>query len=148
MAEAFSIRAIRLNDLVALGELNHEFNGLVMTPEQIAVRLRSTQHSELVVVAEMSDRIVGFACVQICDSVCYARPWAELTELYVREGCRRQGLGRGLVQEAERLARQKGATDMVIRTGEANAAGQALYSTLGYTTQPHLTLQKPLSEPT
>lgn len=147
MAETFSIREVQLSDLVALAELNHEFNGVGMTPEQIAVRLRSAQRSELVVVAEMSDCVVGFACVQICESVCYVQPWAELTELYVRDDYRRRGLGSGLVQEAERLARQKDATEIVVRTGAKNAAGKALYNALGFTTRPDLTFAKPLSEP-
>lgn len=147
MTETFSIREVELGDLVALAELNYEFNGVAMAPEQMAVCFQSAQPSELVIVAEMGDRPVGFACVQICASVCYAQPSAELTELYVRDSCRRLGLGRSLVQEVERLARQKGATKMVVRTGATNVAGQAFYKALGFRSRPHLTLQKPLKEP-
>jgi GNAT superfamily N-acetyltransferase len=147
MTETFSIREIQPSDLVALAQLNHEFNDVAMTPEQVADRFRSTQSTEIVVVAEMGDRIVGFACVQICDSVCYTQPWAELTELYVCDSYRRQGIGRGLIQESERLTRQKGAKKMVLRTGTTNATGQAFYKALGFTSRPHLTLQKSLSEP-
>ena len=148
MKETFNIREIRPSDLVSFAKLNYEFNGVAMTPEQVADRFRSTQPNEIVVVAEMGDHIVGFACVQICNSVCYAQPWAELTELYVRDSCRRRGIGRGLIREAEQLARQKGAPKMVLRTGATNATGQAFYKALGFTSRPHLTLQKSLSEHT
>jgi ribosomal protein S18 acetylase RimI-like enzyme len=148
MAESFHVRVAQLDDAFALAELNSEFNDVAIPPDQIAKGLWSERPSELVVAAEVGGHVVGFACVQILSSVCYAQPWAELTELYVREAHRRQGIiGTALVQEAERLARQKGAKEMVVRTGNENAAGQALYRTLGYAKRPHLTLEKCLSGP-
>lgn len=59
MTETFRIRAVQLSDWVALAQLNHEFNGVAMTPEQMAARFQSAHPSELVVVAEMGDRIYG-----------------------------------------------------------------------------------------
>jgi GNAT superfamily N-acetyltransferase len=105
MGESFQVRAAQLDDAVALAALNHEFNDVAMPPGQIAACLRSDRHSELVVVAEVTDHVIGAACVQIMMSMCYPQPWAELTELYVRESHRGQGIGGALVHETERLAR-------------------------------------------
>ena len=145
MAESFVVRPAQNGDATALATLNREFNDQARTPDEIAASLRSGLHSERVLAVEVGGDVVGFACVQFLYSMCYAAPWAELTELYVRQGYRRQGIGRALVHEAERCARENGATEIVVRTGERNVAGQALYEAQGYCTRPHLTLRKALS---
>jgi len=145
MSESFQIRVAQLEDAVALAALNQEFNTPPTTPDQILSYLSSGWHTELVLVAEVAGQVVGFACLQVLASVCYAQPWAELTELYVQEAYRRRGIGRALICEAERLAQQDGATDMLVHTGVANEAGQALYQALGYSLQAHVSLQKRLN---
>jgi GNAT superfamily N-acetyltransferase len=145
--DSVMVRQAQPNDAVALAALNWEMNDEAIPPDRITARLRSESHSELVVVAEVGGHVVGFACVQLLWSICYAEPWAELTELYVRATHRRQGIGRTLVYDAERLAQEQGAKDILVRTGTKNAEGQALYEAMGYTTRPHLTLQKQLQKP-
>lgn len=147
MSDSLQIRVAQLEDAVALAALNRAFNEHPTTPDQIMAYLSSGWHTELVLVAEIAGRVVGFACVQFFSSVCYAQPWAELTEVYVAAASRRRGIGRALVHEAERQAQQYGATDMLVRTGAMNGAGQALYQALGYTMQAHVSLQKRLGEP-
>lgn len=51
------------------------------------------------------------------------------------------------MREAERRAKDLGATDLVVRTGTANVAGPALYQVLGYQRLSDVSLQKPLAEP-
>jgi ribosomal protein S18 acetylase RimI-like enzyme len=52
----------------------------------------------------------------------------------VREDCRRRGIGRRLVREAERWARARGAEEIELNVWEFNASAQALYERLGYAT--------------
>jgi ribosomal protein S18 acetylase RimI-like enzyme len=52
--------------------------------------------------------------------------------LAVAAGRRRQGVGRRLLVEAERLAAHAGATGVALDTGLANAPAQALYEACGY----------------
>jgi ribosomal protein S18 acetylase RimI-like enzyme len=144
MAESFHVRAARIDDAVGLAALNREFNDVEIPPDQIAAWLRFEGRSEVVVVAEVAGELGGFACVQILLSMFYGEPWAELTELYVREAHRRLGIGRALVQEGERLAQLRGAADMIVRTGVENAAARALYESLGFTARADVTLQKRL----
>jgi ribosomal protein S18 acetylase RimI-like enzyme len=138
------VRLANPDDASALAALNREFNEGSMTSEEIKSRLQAGSGSEIVLMVEVDSQAVGFACVQMMSSVCYPHSWAELTELYVQPSYRRRGLGRALVQESERMAKERGATEIHLLTGVGNTAGQALYSRLGYIKRPHLSFQKSL----
>lgn len=145
MDQAVQIRVARWDDdAEVLAALSYEFNHVQVTPNHVMSRLSSGFHTEIVVVGEAGGQVVGFACAQILESICYAKPWAELTELYVQERYRRRGLGRGLVWMVEQMAQQEGATDIVVHTSASNLAGQALYRSLGYEVQSHVSFQREL----
>ena len=142
MSKIIQIRLANSADAGALAVLNQEFNESTLTSEEIESHLQKGLHPEIVLIVEVDNRVVGFACVIMMSSICYPHPWAELIELYIQPQFRRQGLGRALVEESERMARERSATGMHLLTGVANTAGQALYSALGYTKQPDLSFQK------
>jgi GNAT superfamily N-acetyltransferase len=75
----------------------------------------------------------------------YTEPYAELTELFVEEGFRRQGVGKCLVAHAEKLAREAGASKMLILTDFYNHAAISLYRAIGYAHY-DIALTKDLSE--
>jgi ribosomal protein S18 acetylase RimI-like enzyme len=52
--------------------------------------------------------------------------------LAVSAGCRRRGVARRLLAEAEHAAARAGATGVALDTGLANAPAQALYEACGY----------------
>jgi ribosomal protein S18 acetylase RimI-like enzyme len=56
---------------------------------------------------------------------------AFLYELGVDEGFRRRGIGRGLIEEAKRVARGAGAFEMYVLTDPENDAANALYAATG-----------------
>jgi ribosomal protein S18 acetylase RimI-like enzyme len=61
---------------------------------------------------------------------------AELGDVFVVEGSRGQGIGRALVEAAERLARQQGERAISLEVTAANPENEAarrLYERLGYT---------------
>lgn len=118
-------------DAAALVELNRQFNGLDMPAASVAQRL-SGNRREVVLLAREGEAAVGFACVQFSLSVCYPRPWAEVTEMYVRRGYRRRGAGSALLAAAERVALRRHVEEIVVLTGQRNAAGQRLYTSAGY----------------
>jgi ribosomal protein S18 acetylase RimI-like enzyme len=121
-------------DASALARMSTVFNGVLNTPSQIATRLAACAGIETPVLAELRDAICGFACVRLVPCVLYAEPYAELTELYVEQEFRRRGVGGALVAYAERLAHERGASDLIIMTGLDNAPAQALYRAMGYDT--------------
>jgi ribosomal protein S18 acetylase RimI-like enzyme len=57
---------------------------------------------------------------------------AEITDLGVRPGLRRQGVGRRLVEEAEEWVRDRGVERIEIQVAHGNREGQAFWRALGY----------------
>jgi len=90
--------------------------------------------SQLVLVAEVGSRLVGFLeasirpFVEDCvtDHVGYLEGW------FVEFEYRRHGIGRDLVRGAERWARQKGCTEMASDAEVGNDLSLAAHLKLGY----------------
>jgi ribosomal protein S18 acetylase RimI-like enzyme len=119
-------------DVAALARMNAAFNDVSDPPEQIAARLLACREIETPILAELDGQACGFACVRLVPCVLYAEAYAELTELYVEPAYRRRGVARALLAHAERLARERGAAELMIMTSRDNAAALALYQALGY----------------
>ncbi|MHB0998340.1 MAG: GNAT family N-acetyltransferase [Armatimonadota bacterium] len=126
------IRLADAGDASQLSVLNQEFNNSNASADDIAAYLANSPAHEKTVVADLDGEIIGFACVQVYRSWCYLEPWAELTELYVKPGYRRCGYARAMVTLLEQFAREAGATDIFLVTGEMNMAAQSLYRSCGY----------------
>lgn len=60
------------------------------------------------------------------------RPAWLLSDLYVREAVRRQGVGAALMNAARAHAEATGACGLQLETAKSNLPGQALYERLGY----------------
>jgi len=61
---------------------------------------------------------------------------AWLEDLFVREGARRAGLGRALIEAALDSARERGCKRIELDVNEDNAAARALYVACGFLEQP------------
>lgn len=141
------IRIATPQDAAALAPLNREFNESDATPEQMAAQIEAARgHGhETALIAEVNGEAAGFACLRVLRCVCYAEPYAEVTEMYVRPAHRREGVGRALMLFAEQLAREAGAHQVKVLTGADNAEGQGLYRALGYEVEDELLLFKPIN---
>ena len=87
--------------------------------------------TESVFVAEVSARLVGFATVQVTESFAYVRPTAELTNLFVLPGFRRDGIGRQLLSAAIAHSEARGALELFARVNQSNSAALELYQSMG-----------------
>ncbi|MGH7554464.1 MAG: GNAT family N-acetyltransferase [Longimicrobiales bacterium] len=103
-----------------------------------------------VLVAECESQVAGFAT--ILTRVPYVAlddppgEYALVSDLVVRAGFRRRGLGEALLREAERYARTAGAAELRIGVLSGNVGARALYDRVGFT--PYLeTLAKRLDRP-
>ncbi len=132
VAEKIIIREAQKDDLGELVRLNEIFNGVKGTPEQIVTRLANPKCAEIPIVAEVENQIVGFAGLRVVPLVFYKGAHAELTELFVEERHRRRGIGHALIKYAERLAKKKGAEQLVLQTGGENQIAREFYSAMGY----------------
>ncbi|MGQ9549683.1 MAG: GNAT family N-acetyltransferase [Roseiflexus sp.] len=78
---------------------------------------------ERALIAFIDDAAVDFACLRLIPWLCYDMPYAELTELFVREPFRRRGIASALVARAQGIARAAGAKELRILTGRDNPGG-------------------------
>jgi GNAT superfamily N-acetyltransferase len=127
----FNIQKAKPVDAAALIELNREFNKLKM-PLAIVKKRLSRTGKESVFLARAGRTAVGYICVQYSCSICYPRPWVEVTEMYVRSRYRRKGIATALLNAAEKKAHRLGAGLVLVLTGECNTRGQRLYTSAGY----------------
>jgi ribosomal protein S18 acetylase RimI-like enzyme len=104
---------------------------------------RCATSGERYLVAFEASQAAGFACLRVTPAIGSRVSHALLTELYVRTPFRRHGIASALVQQAESLALQRGATDLFLFTGRQNTTAQAFYEQLGFESR-FVTYQKPL----
>jgi len=121
------VRMARLEDAPGLVPLFETFYGAFfggrVTETAVAGRLR--------LVAEVDDRLTGFASLRVTDSL-DPDPYAELADLFVEPESRRLGVASRLVKYAEGIAREHGASHIVVLTGQKNTEALAFYRSAGY----------------
>lgn len=126
------LRDVHLGDAEALSKLITEFTNLTTTPAQIRRRLVRSQDIEHPIAAELDGHVVGFASLRIVNTLGEDAPYAEISELFVSEPYRRQGIARALMTELEVRARAAGANSMAVLTAADNDTAVALYRAMGF----------------
>ncbi|MGE6611166.1 GNAT family N-acetyltransferase [Peribacillus sp. NPDC076916] len=81
-------------------------------------------------VAKIQGEIVGSVQLHVCSKQNGSHR-AEIAKLMTHTGYRRNGIGRSLMLEAEKKAKQEGRTLLVLDTREGDPSN-ALYTSLGY----------------
>jgi len=136
------IRIAQISDAPELKKLNDLFNGEGCNSlESIAESLKDNPQ-EIVCVADTGERLSGFCCSQVCKSMCYPFPYAEITELFVLDECRRKGIGRQLVEHMENELAKRGVRHFHILAVKENSSAQALYRSCGYVETSEMLLEK------
>jgi predicted N-acetyltransferase YhbS len=130
---ALAMRLARVSEREALEELQRRSSmhepmyraQLAAHPD--AIELPAEQITEgLVRVANENGAIVGFSVLLKRSAVA-----CELDGLFVEPGRMRAGVGRALVEDAKRIARERGATRIDV---VANPQAVAFYEAVGFTT--------------
>lgn len=104
---------------------------LTAVREFLAARLRRGDSTLLLA---RDDRGVACGFVQLYpfySSLALEPAWL-LSDLYVSETARRQGIGEALMNAARAHAEASGACGLQLETAKSNLPGQALYERLGY----------------
>lgn len=127
-------------DALHRAELPHVFQSPQGPPREqdyILGSLADEDHGLFVAVVE--GQVSGFLHVTIRDAlpipILVPRRVAVVDNIAVREKARRAGLGRALMDRAERWARTKGAIEIELNVYEFNQAAIAFYRSLGYETR-------------
>ena len=126
------IRLANSSDAAELKKLNDAFNGEECNTVELVKESLISNEQEIVYVAADGNKLVGFCCGQILKSMCYPSNYGEITELYVIDEYRRQGIGRQLLKATENELNKRGVNHLHILTGDKNTVAQALYKSNGY----------------
>jgi len=130
---AAGIRVVDLADSAEIARLLTEL-GYPTSSEEAENRLTALHGDErhYVAVAEAAvGRLVGWVHVEHRSSIEVGER-AELMGLVVDASGRRNGIGRLLVDEAERWARARGLRQVVVRSNVARELSHPFYSAIGY----------------
>ncbi|WP_459966219.1 N-acetyltransferase family protein [Paenibacillus sp. JCM 10914] len=136
------VRLASPTDASVLIQLNHEFNEVVMP--LAAVKRSLQQAHEIVAIAYLGDEPAGFACAQLFQSFCYGQAMGEITEMYIRESARRQGLAGMLIEFLERQLQQRGVGTVKLLTGHDNVPAIGAYEKSGYVQDDEVMMTKRL----
>jgi GNAT superfamily N-acetyltransferase len=127
-----SVRAATLADTGAvadlLADLGYPTAGDVATKR--LGRLLATGHDP-VYLAMQDDQAVGLMAMHFTEMLHVAGPVARITTLVVRDGGRGQGVGKRLIAEADRMAREAGCYELELTTGLRRTQAQAFYEGRG-----------------
>ncbi|WP_227779560.1 GNAT family N-acetyltransferase [Paenibacillus sp. P13VS] len=137
----FVREAVR-EDVPFLIELNDQFNGVRRSRGEVETDLLNGR--EVIVVAVMEEQVVGFACGQIYKSFCYAEHQAEITEMYIQESARRNGLAGMMIERLEGIFNHSGVKNIKILTGNKNAKAIKTYEKAGYDREDEFVFAKEL----
>lgn len=134
------VRLARVGDLQNIQRLNEEFNGVDMSSLEIGVW--ADDRSEIVAIGYVDDNAVGFTCAQSFMSFCYNSPQGEITEMYVRETFRENGIARSLIACLEKELQSRGVRSIKILTGRNNEIAIKTYENANYIVKNEIVLQK------
>jgi GNAT superfamily N-acetyltransferase len=130
------VRRAQIADADAIGRLLHdfntEFNDFTPGPQAVAERARDLIEAGDITILLAGAGPHGLAVLRFRPSLWKPALDGYLEELYVVPDRRGQGIGRALMDAAIDVARDEGAADMSLGTGENDVAARALYESLGF----------------
>ena len=130
---AVRVREARGEDAAALARLSTQL-GYPAVADDMPARLNRLggDANARVLVADSDGEAVGLATVHVRYTINHAAPLAQLTLLVVDETRRSRGVGRALVEAAERWAHERGCHRIVVTTALQRADAHAFYERIGY----------------
>lgn len=124
-----------LDDLIPLFAGYLQFYAVAQSPPAVrgflAERLAGGD-SAIFIARDERGAALGFVQLYPLFSSLHLRPAWLLSDLYVVERARRQGVGAALMNAARGHTEARGACALQLETAKSNLAGQALYERLGY----------------
>jgi GNAT superfamily N-acetyltransferase len=131
-AATVTIRPASTEDAVRLAALLSD-EGYPAGETDLAARIErfSTPDSH-VLVAEASGEVIGFIAFHLIPRFETDERFARIVALVVDPGVRERGIGKGLMADAERVARESGAAFLEVTSGHHRPEARKLFESLGY----------------
>lgn len=86
-----------------------------------------------VFVAELNGSLAGTAQLTLCPDVMYRfQPYAIVENIFVREAMRRQGVGKALMAEVEKLCLARDCSKIMLLSSTRREAAHRFFESLGY----------------
>lgn len=127
-----AIRTARDDDCDTISELLGEL-GYPTSPEEAARRLRRLRSSDYVVFVGVSDgQVVGLMSLHSVNGLHSSSPACYLMGLVTRSAMHGQGIGKALLGEAERWAREHGCDRVTLTSATHRTAAHAFYERQGF----------------
>ena len=133
-----SIRRAEARDFPAVTALLEELGRARVTPETregaravYEAQLESEEAAHLV--AELDGEPVAFCSLHFRGRLNHPTPDAWIPDLIVTEAARRRGIARSLLEEAERIARERGCWSLTLESGYDRRDAHQLYAAYGMT---------------
>lgn len=134
-APGYSIRFVRTSDVPELARLFGEL-GYEIAPDVLATRLAAFQAAgeQAFVAADdsSSDRLFGAATLHATPVLHRAGPVGRVTALVVDARLRGHGIGRALMDAAERWAAERGCVLLEVTSNLRRVDAHSFYEALGY----------------
>jgi GNAT superfamily N-acetyltransferase len=137
---SFAVRRAEADDVVRVAPLFDAYRMFYEQPSDLEasaafLRERIERDESVVFVADApGGEVLGFVQLYPVWSSTTTPPgrfWL-LNDLFVAERSRRHGVGRALMERAERLAAETGAVGLTLSTGIGNLRAHKLYESMGY----------------
>lgn len=84
------------------------------------------QEQTFIVVAELDGRMTGYGIIY------FVLDEAEIARIAVEDSCRRQGVGREILNQVEKICKEKGITRLLLDVRESNEAARGFYLSYGF----------------
>ncbi len=131
-----AVRQADSADAEIIGQLLHDFNTEFDEPspgpQALAERIRDLLAGREITVLLPTSGPDGVAVLRFRPAIWSVALECYVAELYVRPDRRGRGLGRALMEAAIDVARESGANQIDVGTGEDDTAARALYESLGF----------------
>lgn len=84
------------------------------------------QEQTFIVVAELDGRMTGYGIIY------FALDEAEIARIAVEDSCRRQGVGREILNQVEKICKEKGIRRLLLDVRESNETARGFYLSYGF----------------
>lgn len=129
------VRELRLEDIPQLAELYqqfwHEYSNIEKMKEQF-VKIKS-QETHILMSATEEDKLLGSVMGVVCEEL-YGdcRPFLVIENMIVDRNSRKMGVGRALLLELEKRAKERGCTQMILVTEAERLDACGFYESYGF----------------